>query len=180
MILSKEQRWKILLEMKEILDSLNIPFFLTCGTALGAVREPDGFIERDSDVDLGILENYENRIPEIIKKGEEKGWEVGIWYDPTLNGKGKIISFFKDGYELVDIGVYYREGEYYWHCINFGDCVQEFVPIFEFGKIKIRNVEFNIPSPSEKYLEAIYGKNWRIPVSFEDYMANLAGRRKRY
>lgn len=175
MILSKEQRWKTLLEMKQILDSLNIPFFLTCGTALGAVRESDGFVERDSDIDLGILENYENRIPEIVKEGEKKGWKVQVWSDG-----GKIISFFKNKHEWVDIGVYYREGKYYWHCINFGKCIKEFVPIFKFEKIKIRNVEFNIPSPPEKYLEAVYGKNWRTPVSFEDYMANLAGTRKRY
>ena len=182
-ILSKDERWKILLEMKEILDSLSIPFFLTCGTALGAIREPDGFVEEDNDVDLGILEDYENRIPEIKEEAEKRGWIVEIWYDSCLKGKGKIISFFKDEHECVDIGVYYKSNDKYWHCINFGQCEKEFFPssFFEkMEKVKIREVEFNIPSPSEKYVEYLYGGDWRTPIGLEEYLERLRQTHKRH
>ena len=49
-----KQATQDLLEMKDILDKLNIKFWLTHGTLLGAIRDKS-FIETDRDMDIRIL-----------------------------------------------------------------------------------------------------------------------------
>ena len=58
----KQSKFKKTLEdMKKILDSNNVKFFLYCGTALGAHREKK-FIEHDHDIDIGVLGTEFNKI----------------------------------------------------------------------------------------------------------------------
>ncbi|CCW70621.1 unnamed protein product [Phytomonas sp. Hart1] len=45
---------KVLLDFREIANTLQLPFFLACGTALGARRE-GYFIPYDEDVDVGVF-----------------------------------------------------------------------------------------------------------------------------
>ena len=63
----KQSKFKKTLEdMKKILDSNNVKFFLYCGTALGAHREKK-FIEHDHDIDIGVLGTEFNKIKHVMK-----------------------------------------------------------------------------------------------------------------
>ena len=57
----------ILRHVVSVCDKLNIPYFLVCGTALGAVKY-NGFIPWDDDVDIGLFrEDYERFLKESPK-----------------------------------------------------------------------------------------------------------------
>lgn len=65
--LVKKAELKILKHVIECCTTLNIPYFLVYGTALGAVRH-GGFIPWDDDIDIGLIrKNYERFIAEAPK-----------------------------------------------------------------------------------------------------------------
>lgn len=79
-------------EIRRVCEENDIPYFLTCGTLLGAVRH-QGFIPWDDDMDVGMLrENYEKFClplpPEKLKP--EYCWQS--WY----TDRNYALPFGKD------------------------------------------------------------------------------------
>lgn len=67
---------KILLEFDRICQKYGLGYFLTFGTALGAVRH-HGFIPWDDDIDVGMLRPDYDKFCSIVEKelGEEYFWQ---------------------------------------------------------------------------------------------------------
>ena len=57
----------ITIDITELCSELNIPYMLTGGTALGAVRH-GGFIPWDDDVDMGVERKYIERLLDAIEQ----------------------------------------------------------------------------------------------------------------
>lgn len=68
----QQKEWELLKRFDSICAQLKIPYFLVCGTALGAVKY-GGFIPWDDDVDVGMYRpDYERFIklaPAMLPKG---------------------------------------------------------------------------------------------------------------
>lgn len=84
---------KIALEVKRICDKYSIPYFLTAGTTLGAVRHK-GFIPWDDDMDIGMLRANYIRFIEVCENelGEEfflQTWDSDSQY-PFSFGKIRL------------------------------------------------------------------------------------------
>ena len=92
----EEARFRRVLESaKEALDSINIPFHLHAGTALGAHREKT-FIPHDHDIDIAVFAKDAkdtNKLKLIIKTMQRYGFSVVSRLGRL--SRGKEIQFEK-------------------------------------------------------------------------------------
>lgn len=170
--MTEVQIW-LLKKIKEVLDNLCIPFFLSCGTCLGAIRG-GGFIKGDLDIDIGILGEYVNKVPEIVSRITPLFGGSPIIYH-TIEDVIALIHWAKwvDGKEyMLDIALYYLDGDFrkkiiwrgfdsiLYHIEGFSaDLFMYPSPINLYGFIVC------VPTPPEEYLAQKYGADWRTPNS---------------
>ena len=65
-LMNKEEGRERLLELGEILDRVEVSYFLILGTALGAYRDK-GFVPTERDIDIGFLyEDFQERLQPMI------------------------------------------------------------------------------------------------------------------
>lgn len=156
----------LLLTVKGILEAYKIPFFLIFGTLLGAYRDKD-FIKHDSDIDIGLLEQYNEKIMELINDGYFAIY--GLKYTREWHEKTHIRALqYKSDY--IDLWFFekkentYRSGKRYYMLAHQIDC--------GFSKIMFYGQKYNAPNDIEAYLRRHYYKSdWKIPV--EDYHAKF-------
>ena len=163
----RKQAIENLFVAKELLDKLNVPFFLSNGTLLGCIRDKN-LIRHDSDVDIGVQIKDFNY--SILNCFLENGFVVFGIYGTEKNGLQ--YSFKRVGVKL-DIFFYYDEDDrsamsVWRHEQQFKYVyprIEKLVPEFFLGKI------FSIPYNYIEYLEAQYG-DWKTPV--EDWDCYLS------
>ena len=137
--------------------------FLAYGSALGAVREQD-IIAHDLDTDFGVFDEDFNfaHITNLVRNGFVISSVFGMRH------YGLEISLTRDGVK-TDIMIIYDRS---WNCLwdnggknGLSDAITHRYnsKIFDkIEKVKIKNEEFN--SFGIPYIEAVYGKDWNIPV----------------
>jgi len=149
---------KALGEVKSILDSFGITFFLLSGTCLGAVRD-NGLMPWDDDIDLGSIIGLhgftEDSLDEIGTKFQENGFLARLdWYGPN-----PYIQTVKHS-TLVS-----------WTCFPIrGDYIEQFpslnTPASFFTNLKeidFLDDKYYVPNPPEEFLRLKYGDEWNIP-----------------
>tara|TARA_Y100000815_G_C13307383_1_gene487043 strand:+ start:576 stop:1454 length:879 start_codon:yes stop_codon:yes gene_type:complete len=153
---------KVLLQIRQLLNDLNIIFFLRHGTCLGAVRDRE-LIPWDDDIDIGSIIGMNNLDEESIYKTvndfRAAGFEVKI-----------LQTNFHIGVELSKSGIPID-----WTCYRI---IEE--NIFQYPAIKIpvhlyKNLKpvcllgeaFFVPNPPEEYLTLKYGPEWRVPKKMD-------------
>ena len=143
------------LKICDILDQLNIEYFLQTGILLGAIREQN-FVKWDWGVDISVFsEEFVDKIGFL----EEKLTEAGF----------KILSVNKKKDDLND--VYWRTD--YSVPSKFLD---------NFSKVELFGRKFNCPNPPEDYLTFAYG-NWKKPLRSSDknlYNAGIYYKKRNY
>lgn len=179
--LMKKKGLAILNEFDHVLTANHIPYSLVFGTLLGAVREK-GFIKHDLDIDVGIW--YDSDDKKIEKILIDSGFEL-IRRSETDDGKfGKEDTYMKDGIQ-IDIFYFYP----YLEDKDFNAYTTVFVPFTGYPSIKesieakggVMPIQLILPFSREvvrvpfeslylptiknsiDFVEARYGKNWRIP-----------------
>jgi hypothetical protein len=149
---------------KTILDSLNLPFWISSGTLLGHYRQCD-VIHYGMDVDIGIF------IDSLTPEDPERIIDAFFMNDlPMMHLFGMLNdSFemsFRDEYIKLDMFFFYREKDHYWNggtntktgfkykysFLPFGLCWTDFLGL------KVR-----IPCPTLPYIQANYGSDWFTP-----------------
>lgn len=156
----------LLMKVKQIFDANNILFFLVFGTLLGAYRDK-GFIKHDSDIDLGLLDEYRQKVMELIDEGYFAIY--GFWYIREWHKKTHLVALqyktdYIDFWFFKKMGDLYRSGRYYnilSHQIDKG-----------FSEIEFYGEKFKTVNNIERYLKRHYlNTDWKTPM--EDYHAKF-------
>lgn len=145
--------------LKHILDSKSIPFQLHAGTLLGAVRDHD-FISHDEDIDLALLDCYRNEILKIIPLLKSEGFEI-CRYD-----RRDLISIMRKG-EYIDLYFYRRYNDKFLSCSGW---LVINTHIENSTNLEFKGNTYSIPENWEQYLEAEYGKDWKTPIQWNNYL----------
>ena len=147
-----------LLNLKEMLDNSNIPFFLVSGTLLGCIRE-NKILPHDKDLDIGVFSEKINK-ERLIKTILYSGFFEIL---PTRISEQVKLKHHNGTY--IDIFIHNKKDEYIWH---YAAKIKWFNTPFNLKKIKFLNTEFLVPENTDQYLIENYGQDWTVPkVDFD-------------
>jgi len=171
-----------LFRFRAFMEEIGKEFFLVGGTCLGAVRDGCLF-PHDKDIDVGVM--GEEVLYEIMKIEKEKY----KYYDEVhVVGEAhhdKILwlkKYFPGGYVLpIEVGAHCTKGDYIyynrkmgssWHCEETRIIWNKRESFKSLKRHHFAGVDFLIPHPIEKFLEAFYGSDWRTPKKYVDWRYN--------
>jgi hypothetical protein len=148
---NQEKSNRVFVDIINILDKNSVLYWCCFGTLLGIIRD-NKLIHYDRDIDIGILNNDEEKILGIIDDFTEQGFEFIRYQEKT------IFSFWRDGI-YVDLYVFTKTDNCY-RCARTDYRIKE-------TSLKIKNHQFlditvKILDNPEKCLEQWYG-DWKTP-----------------
>ena len=156
--LDKDACHRNLRDFKSVMQQHGILFWISEGTALGAVRAND-FIDHDDDVDVGVWSSFrkvfeQNAIPDLKKinfkvvKISEKGTFV-------------TISRAKESLDIDITGPHMTCAAAQTPHAQTDKC-DDIIPFLnDMSLVSLRGELY--PCPGEAYLEFLYGPDWMIP-----------------
>ena len=154
-----EDRKNSFLEICNILDELNVRYFIQGGTLLGAKRDKR-FIEWDWDVEISLFnEDLNNNFEKIIFHLIKNNFEIFSCRKTKLDSKIDVYKNYSidvTGYTLFGWTHDKNNKQYFRNKISFPDFFLE-----KFGTIEFYGKKFNTPNPIEDYLTFQYG-DWKI------------------
>ena len=164
-------RWKLLLDVKAVLDEAEVPFWIDFGTLLGFYRQGE-FLETDPDIDIGVHREHQDKVIKLVDKLAKIGKVV------ARVDIGEIGTHYLAGYKIVledfwlDIAFFWDAGDKYILPISEWPRVMTFDKDYYDDQIdlKIKGINFKMPRRIEDYMVLHYGKDWKVPfVAGQDY-----------
>jgi len=170
-----KQRLELAVYLKQnVLNDLNLPWFIENGTLLGAWRNGK-FIAHDDDFDYAILINTKTEIPAIYEKIKDslQNSKYKLRLIETYSHKIEVYDehygkYFLLGkqynnndyhYVTIDLQFYIKDGDkytklYYANPFTYTFSDKTIIPL---TTIKLENEVFNAPAKIEKFLIENYG-----------------------
>lgn len=155
-IINKKTALENLKIFVDIIQSTKIRYGLIYGTLLGAIREND-FISHDEDIDIFVLEEDKEIFFDLLERYRNMGLDVVRYVENTMslmrNDDYIDIYFFrkKTNYLIKNKrilnGIYKIDSDY----------------LEKTQKIDFLGLSVPVPEKSERLLQSIYGKDWKIP-----------------
>ena len=154
-----------LLLFTRFLNENGIPYFLSGGTLLGAVRQ-SSFAGRPGDIDLGILENDQIKMLKLLPVLEE----INFALDPLYSHHEDKMVFTKWRTPHVDLMIYrpmssVSEISVTSFC-HVNASSKKFVcsiDLTESRTASIFNFKFPVPKNAEEFIDNQYCEAWRVP-----------------
>lgn len=177
-LLTKQDARSNLLNFKNVMAGLGLPFFLMEGTLLGAYRDGDFVKGDEDDIDIGMMEDYytiEN-IDRITGGLHALGFELIKKFTHPETGTLEGIAY-KRGTNHIDVFAIHIKGDDAfmlargWGRPGFPPIIAYMYPIHcfqKFGTIQFLDTEFAIPNDVEAFLSARYA-DWKTPQTRAEY-----------
>jgi phosphorylcholine metabolism protein LicD len=162
-------------EIITILNAHNIPYWVDCGTCLGAYRY-GGIIPWDFDIDIAVLEPDFENIKRALKELDPNKYVVQDWSGRTKPNTYLKVWIRETGV-LVDI-YHFRideESKQLQYIISNIDSIflskswkdrerryltpVSFDTVFPLRKAQFDGIEVLVPNKTKKYLQSRYGEN---------------------
>lgn len=156
----------ILIKTKELFSQINLDFYLSFGTLLGAIREHN-IIPGDEDVDIMIFDEDKlyNNLPFLYNNNFKLCRIVkGIYYSFRINEKAYI-----DVYIIKNMNISIWKP----FCYSLAGYVTPKRYLRDFVEITFLGDKFLSPKNPEKIIEFWYGKDWKTPKSGKNYYYEL-------
>jgi phosphorylcholine metabolism protein LicD len=156
------------------------PLILDGGSLLGAYRDKN-FPEDDwDDIDITTFDSQWEKVDDLTKKLEEKGFDLYHIWRPTENRSGQV-AYKKDGCKIDLMFKRFsdenqRAGRAWWCVYMGGKAIYKSVPLeyyAELKDIKLHDLIFDAPKNIEGYLKYRYG-DWRKKVNRKDYSCYIS------
>ena len=148
----------LLREAKQIMDQLEVVFFLRQGTCLGAIRDNE-LIPWDDDLDLGSVIGLdglsEGSIDRVAAAFRDNGYAVTVenldHYIYIVLSKSSMRMDWAC-YRIIDDSIFHYPG------------IRLPIRLFtELKEIEFIREKFLVPNPPEEYLRIKYGPSWMTP-----------------
>lgn len=144
----------VLKDLLEVAGSDKKALFLDAGTLLGCIRDGK-FIEHDYDIDLSTRDRDAfERLASKLKKD----WRFNV---SRVRRPDLLIQARHVNGTYVDVFLHVRDGR---HWIKRSHVYGWRFEDYQLETRKFEGIEVNVPVPAERYLEQMYGSDWRIPI----------------
>lgn len=142
----------------EVLRECNLMFWLSEGTALGAVRG-GAFIPYDDDVDVAMwYEDWANfkllALPKLIKRGFSVSFQLPWCRILCMSRRGEKLDIDFVGEKIKCASCLTKNA-------NCHSCDEMLPYLKNMMTIEFNGGTYNVPGTD--YLEYLYGHDWRIP-----------------
>ncbi len=145
-------------DLKAILDSNKIPFFLCSGTLLAAVRNKE-FFPWDYDIDVGVFQHQctSERLAAVFRDNPK--------FKKVISKNDFVFQVKHDGGCKIDIFIHHAAGQYYWHGVSnraLGWVNKKFV----LAPLLFNGNNYLAPKNYQYYLNENYGNYKKIPLFY--------------
>lgn len=170
-------------EVVRVLEKHQIPYWVDCGSALGAYRH-GGVIPWDCDIDIAILiDDHQNVVNALNELNPEK-YQVQDW-SSYRHPQSFLKLYIKESRSLMDF-YHYRIREkdqtiqyfFSYNDVNIPESWKvyerimltphEFSTIFPLKKAKFEDFSVWVPNQLKKFLTNIYGENLNPTMVWDD------------
>lgn len=157
---------EILLKLKSLLDDNKIPFWLQTGTLLGAIRDKDFIKWDEKDIDIGLDIKYYWDVKKLLDNSDFKikhAWikEIAIYHGDNVHPH--IDLFFHTFDDEFSYCYMYKPSKVSGVWNDEWRLKSPKKYLFPLKTIKFLEEDFKAPHDTDKFLEDLYGADWRIP-----------------
>ena len=156
-----------LLATADALHEAGLPFHLIGGTMLALHRDGAPF-PHDKDIDLGVPAEVDRDavyqalvqgFTPVLPRDDERAlasrqWVLGFMHQATGIGVDLLFVHARSDMFRLDMG--------------WPDHLGTEMPAYGLEVLRWQDRDWQVPSPPERYLEGIYGPNWRTPERYYD------------
>jgi GR25 family glycosyltransferase involved in LPS biosynthesis len=151
--------YQILYDVDKILTLHNIPFWITSGSLLGAVRV-HGILQKDHDVDICVVKKFKSRLLDTYKDLQKCGYTI------SKTDRGYAIHRKRYLQPYLDIHLVKKNGNKF---VSVYKRVRDFYPkdyfvvddVFPLKRVAFGGFIVFSPKNPIPYLQRMYGRGWK-------------------